>query len=110
MDLPFFFRNKDITSLKNVRCPAPSESLPYFFQDKFAALFVLSYWLREFLLSAFANRYEVTCDTSNWCYCITKYSLVLKSIFVGQRLMRALKSVIMICRTNTQFTLRVKPA
>ena len=31
-DLPVFFRYKDITSLKNIPSPAPSESLPYWFQ------------------------------------------------------------------------------
>ena len=42
VDLPFFFRYKDITSLKNVPSPAPSESLPYWFQGNFAAIFVLN--------------------------------------------------------------------
>ena len=31
IDIPFFFRSKRITSLKNVPSPAPSESLPYWF-------------------------------------------------------------------------------
>ena len=48
-----------ITSLKNLPHPAPGESLPYWFQGNFAAMFVLNYWLREFLLSAFANRFEL---------------------------------------------------
>ena len=29
LDVPFFFRHKQITSLKNLPSPAPSESLPY---------------------------------------------------------------------------------
>ena len=63
MDLPFFFRYKDIASLKNVPSPAPSESLPYWFQGNFAAMFVLNYWLREFLLSAFADHFELRCES-----------------------------------------------
>ena len=59
MDLPFFLRCKNITSPKKVPSPAPSESLPYWFLGNFAAVFVLNYWLREFLLSAFANRFEL---------------------------------------------------
>ena len=39
IDLPFF-RYKHTTSLKNVPSPAPSESLPNWYQDNSAALFV----------------------------------------------------------------------
>ena len=42
LDLPFF-RCKHITSLKNFRSPAPSESLLQWFQGNFAALFVLNF-------------------------------------------------------------------
>ena len=42
LDLPFFFRLKDITSLKSLPLPAPRESLPYWFQGNFAAVFVLN--------------------------------------------------------------------
>ena len=63
MDLPLFFRSKRITSLNKVPPPpAPSESLPYWFQGNFAAMFVLSYWLIEFLSFAFANRFELRCE------------------------------------------------
>ena len=62
LELPFFFRLKHVTSLKNLPSPAPSESLPYWFQGNFAASFVLNFWLREFLLSAFANRFELRCE------------------------------------------------
>ena len=62
MDLPFFFRYKHITYLKYVPLPTPIQSLPYWFQGNFAAVFVLNYWLREFLLSAFANRFELRCE------------------------------------------------
>ena len=62
MDLAFLFRYKHLTSLKNVPSPAPSKSLPYWFQGNFAAVFVLNYWWREFLLSAFANRFELRCE------------------------------------------------
>ena len=59
MDVSFFFCYNDITSFKNVHSPAPSESLPYGFQGSFAAMFVLNFWLREVLLSVFANRFEL---------------------------------------------------
>ena len=62
LDLSIFFRYKHITSLKNLPSPAPNESLPYWFQGNFAALFVLIYGLRGFLLSAFANRFELRCE------------------------------------------------
>ena len=62
LDLPFFCRYKHIPSLKNLPSPAPNESLPYWFQGNFAASFVLKFCLREFLLSAFANRFELRCE------------------------------------------------
>ena len=61
LDLPFC-RCKHIPSLKNLPSPAPNESLPYWFQDNFAASFVFNFCLREFLLSAFANRFELRCE------------------------------------------------
>ena len=61
-DLPFFFRYKRIPSLKNLPSPAPNESLRNWFQGNFAASFVLNFCLREFLLSAFANRFELMCE------------------------------------------------
>ena len=63
LDLPFFFRYKHIPSLKNLSSPVPNDSLPYWFQANFAASFVLNLFLREFLLSAFANRFELRCET-----------------------------------------------
>ena len=62
LDLPFFFHNKQIPSLKNLPSPAPKENLPYWFQGNFAASFVFNFCLREFLLSAFANRFELRCE------------------------------------------------
>ena len=62
LDLPFFFCYKHPASLRNLPSAAPSESQPYWFQGNFAAVFVLNYWLREFLLSAFANRFELRCE------------------------------------------------
>ena len=58
LDLPFFSRYKHIFSLKNLPSPAPNESLPYWFHGNFAASFVLNFCLREFLLSADANRFN----------------------------------------------------
>ena len=49
LDLSIFFRYKHMPSLKNLPSPAPNESLPYWFQGNFAASFVLSFCLREFL-------------------------------------------------------------
>ena len=40
MDLPFFFLYKHLTILKNFSSPTPCESLPYWFQGKFVAMFV----------------------------------------------------------------------
>ena len=60
--LPFFFRFKHISSLKNLPSPAPNDSLPYWFQGNFAALFALNFCLRELLLSAFANCFELRCE------------------------------------------------
>ena len=57
-----FFRYKHIPSLRNLPSPAPNESLPYWFQGNFAASFVFNFCFREFLLSAFANRFELRCE------------------------------------------------
>ena len=62
LDLLFFFCYRHIPSLKNLPSPAPNESLPYWFQGNFAASLVLKFRLREFLLSAFANRFELRCE------------------------------------------------
>ena len=62
LDLPIFFRYKHIPPLKILPSPAPNESLPYWFQGNFAASFVLNFYVREFLLSAFANRFELRCE------------------------------------------------
>ena len=62
MHFPFFFRYKHINSLKSLPLLTPSESLPYWFQGNFGATFVLNFCLREFLLSAFANRFESRCE------------------------------------------------
>ena len=62
LGLSFPFRFMHVTFLKNVPSPAPRESLPYWFQGNFAAMFVLNYWLREFPLSALANRFELRCE------------------------------------------------
>ena len=40
--LPLFFCYKQLTSLKNLPSPSPSESLPYWFQGNFAAMFVFN--------------------------------------------------------------------
>ena len=58
LDLALFFHCKHLSSLKSLPSPAPNESSPYWFQGKFAASFVLKFCLREFPLSADANRFE----------------------------------------------------
>ena len=50
-------------SLKNYLSPAQDDSLPYCFQSNFHG-FVLNYWLREFPLSANANRFELRCQSN----------------------------------------------
>ena len=62
LDLSIFFRHKHIPSLKNLQSPAPNESSPYWFQGNFAASFVFNFCLREFLLSALVNRFELRCE------------------------------------------------
>ena len=62
LDLSIFFRYKHIPSLKNLPSPAPNESSSYWFQGNFAASFVFNFCLRAFLLSAFANRFELRCE------------------------------------------------
>ena len=81
LDLPIFFRYKHITSLKNLPSPAPNESLPYWFQGNFAASFVLKFCLREFLLSAFANRFELRCEPKQLMLLYYKSALVVLRIF-----------------------------
>ena len=62
MDLLFLFRYEHIPSLIKVPLPAPNETLPHWFHGNFAAMFVLIYWLRKFLFSPFANRFELRCE------------------------------------------------
>ena len=62
LDLRFFFHNKHIPSLKNLPSPAPNESSAYWFQGNSAASFVLVFCLRECLLSADADRFELRCE------------------------------------------------
>ena len=59
--IPFFFRLKHIISLKNLPSPQQVRVCTTGFGATFAAVF-LNYWLREFLLSAFANRFELRCE------------------------------------------------
>ena len=62
LDLPFFLCYKHIPSLKNLPSPVPNESSPYWFQGNFAASFVFNFCLREILLSALVNRFELRCE------------------------------------------------
>ena len=66
-----------ITSLKNLPPPAPRESLPHWFQGNFAAVFVLNYWLREFLLFALTNRFIMRCETKRLMLLYYKFALVV---------------------------------
>ena len=47
LDLPFLFRYKHMPSFKNLPSPAPSESLPYWFQGNFAASFCCEFLLER---------------------------------------------------------------
>ena len=83
LDLPFFFCYKHIPSLKNLPSPAPNESSPYWFQGNFAASFVFNFCLREFLLSALVNRFELRCEPKRLMllyYKICPCLLILKRI------------------------------
>ena len=62
LDSHFLFRYKHITFLKNQLSLAQGESLPYLFLGNFCGCVCSIYWLREFLLSAVANRFELRCQ------------------------------------------------
>ena len=79
LDLPSSFRLKHITSLKNLPSPAPSKTLPYWFQSNFAAMFVLNYRLREFLLSVFVNRFELRREPKQLMLLYYKSALVVST-------------------------------
>ena len=42
------------------------------FHVNFAAMCVLNYWLREFFVSAFANRFELRCESKQLMLLMTK--------------------------------------
>ena len=86
LDLPFFFFcYKHIPSLKSLPSPAPNESLPNWFQGNFAALFVFNFCLREFLLSAFANRFELRCEPKRLMLLYYKICPCSADVFVKER-------------------------
>ena len=60
---PFFFRYKDIISLKTTFRLHKARLCPIGFGAAFAAVFALIYWLREFPLTAVANRIELRCKS-----------------------------------------------
>ena len=62
LDLPCFFCLKHITSLKTSLRPYQVRVCTSGFGTTFVTVFVLNCWLREFLLSAFANRFELRCE------------------------------------------------
>ena len=62
LDLPFFFCYKLLTSLKVSLRPHQTRVFRTGFRATYAVVFVLIYWLREFLLSAFTNRFELRCE------------------------------------------------
>ena len=85
LDLPYSFHYEHINSLKNLPSPAPSESLPYWFQGYCVAMFVLNYWLSELLLSVFANRFELRCEPKHLMllyYKICPCSRIYGSLFI----------------------------
>ena len=80
LNLPFFFRYKHITCLKNHLSLAQGESLPYWFRGNLAAMFVLIYRLSEFPLSAFTNRFELRCQLKQLLLLYYKISGCLTSL------------------------------
>ena len=42
------------------------------------ATYVLNFWLREFLLSAFANRFELRCEPKQLMLLVAKSALVVQ--------------------------------
>ena len=63
LDLPIFFRYKYITSLKNLPSPAPNESCRTGFRATLRLRLFCYFCLREFLVSAFANRFDLRCQS-----------------------------------------------
>ena len=62
LDVFFFYRYKNRTSLKTTFCLLNLRIRPTGFEATFATVFVLIYWLREFPLSAVTNRFELRCQ------------------------------------------------
>ena len=109
-NLSLCFRNEHTASLKNLPSPAPSDSLPYWFQGIFAAMFVLNYWLGELLFSVFANRFELRCEPKQLtllyyktCPCFLAQnpkSLVFCCINGYSRISFLFKADVKFCTTN----------
>ena len=62
LDSPFFFHSKDVNSLKTTFCLHKARVCPTGFWQLLRPCSLLIYWLREFLLSAVANRFEFRCQ------------------------------------------------
>ena len=62
MDSPFFFPYKHITSLKKGPFARTKRELELLVAGQLLRMFVLNYWFREFLLSSFANHFELSCE------------------------------------------------
>ena len=63
LDSSLFLHRKHITSLNNLPSPVPSKSLHYLFNSgHFCGRVCLNSWLRELLLSAFANSFKLRCE------------------------------------------------
>ena len=98
LDLPIFFRYKHVTSLKNLPSPTPNESLPYWFQGNFAALSVLNFCLREFLLSADANRFELRCEPKRLM--LLYYKICPCFLLIDSRNLEELGKILVCCKTR----------
>ena len=82
-----------ITSLRNLPSLAPSESSPYWFQGNFAVMFVLNYWLREFPLSVFANRFEFRCEPKQLNLLYYKICPCLSDRFQSEKVLKVIELV-----------------
>ena len=65
LDLPFFFRYKQILLLKTIFRVHKTRACPLRFGATFATEFVFIYWLGEFPLSAVAKCFELIMGNSD---------------------------------------------
>ena len=97
MDVLFFFQYIHITSRKNVPSPDQARVCRSGFRATLCAVFVLSYWLRKFLLSTLANRIELRCEPKrlmllNYKICPLGYSSIILLQIIPKQLPKSLEA------------------